>query len=480
MSKSRCFVDIMASNAGVTGTCHVLPIKLPNKEECKIAIDCGMFQGNVNGKNDDGDIIDKLNRNLIFDPSTLDALLISHNHIDHTGRIPLLCKKGFRGKIYLSEDTKTLLPYALNDSCSVLNNLAEMRNTKALYNESDVSQALSQTESLHFKRKTKINDYTTVTLFQNGHLIGAALILVQIKYPGENQINLLFTGDWNNKNVFLDVQKLPEWVLDLPLTVIIESTYGTSNSSDVHECLADNVARCIRSGGTVVIPAFALGRFQEILYLVKEMQRQKYLSSDISIWGDGKLGISYTKLMLEGRVLVKPSMMDFLPDNFNFVDKPTRNKLLVDTSSKIIVTTSGSGSYGPAIAYIPEYAKRKNAQIHFTSLFTPEGSLAYKLKNTQKGEAVDIGGRKIILQADTFYTGEISAHAKGDELIEFLKKFKNLQYVLVNHGEPDVKEKFSDRILKEIDVKEVGILNRDYVFRIGAYGLEKTINTKYK
>lgn len=480
MSKSRYFVDLMASNDDVTGTCHVLPVKLPNCEEFKLAIDCGMFQGKVKENDEDEDIIDKLNRSLIFDPSTLDALLITHNHIDHTGRIPLLCKKGFRGEIYLSEDTKTLLPFALNDSCRVLSNLAEMRNKKPLYEESDVGQALNQTNALHFKRKTKINDYTTVTFFQNGHLIGAALILVQIKYPGQEQINLLFTGDWNNKNVFFDVQKLPEWVLNLPLTVIIESTYGASNSCDVHECLADNVARCIRSGGTVVIPAFALGRFQEILYLLREMQSQKYLSKDISIWGDGKLGIGYTKLMLNGQVLVKPSMMDFLPDNFNFVDKPTRKKLLVDTSSKIIVSTSGSGSYGPAITYIPEYAKRANAQIHFTSLFAPEDSLAHKLRNSKKGGAVEIGGRKIILQAETCYTGEISAHAKGDGLINFLKKFKNLQFVLVNHGETDVKEKFSDRVLKEVDVKEVGILNRDYVFRIGPFGLEKTINTKYK
>lgn len=480
MSKSRYFVDLMASNDSVTGTCHVLPVKLPNEEEFKLAIDCGMFQGKVKEKEEDEDFVEKLNRNLIFNPENLDALLVTHNHIDHTGRIPLLCNKGFAGKIYLSEDTKTLLPFALNDSLKVINHLSEMRNTKALYDEIDVGHAISQTESLHYKARTKINDYTTVTFFQNGHLIGAALILVQIKYPGQEQINLLFTGDWNNKNIFFDVQKLPEWVLDLPLTVIIESTYGTSNSYDVHECLADNIAGCIRRGGTVVIPAFALGRFQEILYLIKEMQRQKYLNEDISIWGDGKLGIDYTKLILNGQVLVKPSMMDFLPENFNFVDKPTRKKLLVDTSSKIIVSTSGSGSYGPAITYIPEYAKRPNAQIHFTSLYAPEGSLAYKLRNTKKGESVEIGGRTIIRKADICYTGEISAHAKGDKLIEFLNGFKNLQLVLVNHGETDVRKQFADRVLHEVDTREVGILDRSYVFRIGPHGLEKTISTKYK
>ena len=144
---------------------------------------------------------------------------------------------------------------------------------------------------------------------------------------------------------------------------------------------------------------------------------------------------------------------------------------------KIILTTSGMGSYGAAQVYIPEYISRKNALIHFTG-YTAEGTLGWKLKSTKLEDVVEIGGLVTRKMAEVEYTLEHSDHAKADKMIKFLQQFFNLKLVLVNHGEHDTASKFANRILKEVEAKRVGLLGRDYFFRISPYGLVKTFSTK--
>ena len=153
--------------------------------------------------------------------------------------------------------------------------------------------------------------------------------------------------------------------------------------------------------------------------------------------------------------------------------------MLESTDKKIIVTTSGMGSYGPAQTYIPEYISRPKALIQFTG-YTAEGTLGRRLKDTKKGEMVQVGGLIVKKSAEVEYTNEYSAHAKADEMIIFLNQFKNLKLVLVNHGEEDVKKVFAERIVNEVNPKRVGILDREYFFRVNSYGLVKTLSTKFK
>ena len=184
-------------------------------------------------------------------------------------------------------------------------------------------------------------------------------------------------------------------------------------------------------------------------------------------------------MYIEDGLDIKPEMRDFLPQNLTFVDKTIRNELLEDYNKKIIVTTSGMGSYGPAQTYIPRYITRDNALIHFTG-YTAEGTLGNRLKETVVGESVEIGGLVARKRAKVEYTTEYSAHAKADEMIEFLQQFKNLKLVLVNHGEPNTKKVFAERISDEVKTKQVGILGRNYFFRVDTYGLVKTLSTKFK
>lgn len=476
--KPMPYVDIMDIHDKVTGSCHLCVISNPNGEKLKFVVDCGIFQ------QEEGN---ELNNNFPFDESNIAFCLVTHNHVDHTGRLPLLVKNGFRGKIYATETTCNLLPEALNDSysvlysvlCSVLKSRAKSLGTVPIYGEEDVACAVSLCTPCPYNETIQINENVRVNFFENAHLPGAAVILVRISFPEYEDINLLFTGDYNNKSVFQNDVHIPQWVFDLPITVIQESTYGDTDSFEIEPCFDRNVLKATEEGWTVLAPVFSLGRAQEILYRLKCLQNSGQLDVTIPIYLDGKLAIRYTNMYLKGLVGIREDMQDFLPENFMFVDKKIRNTLLhEDNSCKIILTSSGMGSYGPARSYIPAYLGRQKMLIHFTG-YTAAGTMGRKIKDTPTGEIVNVAGLLIKKRAKVEYTSEFSAHAKADTMIDFLKQFTNLKLVLVNHGEPEVKEKFAARILKEVDSKYVGVLNRDTLFRVNSWGLVKTIPTKF-
>lgn len=467
--KERFYADVMAMHPEVTGSCNLVIVKLPNAETIRFVVDCGLFQERE---------YEELNSTLPFNAENVDFCLITHNHVDHTGRLPFMVKSGFFNKIYATETTCKLLPLALNDSFKVLRDVSKRKNKKCLYNEIDVERTLLCLEPCKYYETIEIGQNVKIIFLNNGHLIGAALILVQISYPGFNDINLLFTGDYNKQNMFFDVNPIPEWILELPLTVIQEATYGDMDTNEMHKCFKDNILKCIDGDGTVLVPVFSLGRSQEILYELKCMQDEGILSVDIPIYFDGKLAIKYTNLYIKDGLDIKDDMKNFLPTNLTFVDKSNRSEVLEGTERKIILTTSGMGSYGPAQVYIPEYITRENALIHFTG-YTAEGTLGSRLKNTEMGKTVEVGGLITRKRATVEYTTEYSAHAKANDMIEFLKQFRNLKLVLVNHGETEVKTTFANRILNEVEVKKVGLLGREYFFRINPYGLVKTLSTKF-
>lgn len=477
-SKENFYVDLSTDCSNVTGSCHLENVRFPNDTKTKFLVDCGLHQGKEECSFIHGKTADDLNQKLFFNPEDISFCLVTHNHVDHTGRLPLLTKGGFKGNIYMSEDTRVLLPLALNDSQKCLRDIAKRNNAKVLYSETDVEKALNLSRVCLFEKTEQIGEHIKVTYFSNGHLIGAAIILVQISYPEKEDINLLFLGDYHYKNLFLDVVDLPQWVKNLNLIVITESTYGYMDSNKIHKCFAENILRCLYNNGTVVSPVFSLGRAQEILYELRELQNMKELDVNLPIYLDGKLAINYTSLYTNGKLHIKPSMVDFLPRNLTFVDKTTRDKVLYGTDKKIILTTSGMGNYGPAQLYIPEYIKRKNSMIHFTGYTAPD-TLGGKLKSAKEGETVEVGGLVMEKSGMVEYTNEFSAHAKADEIIRFLTEFRNLKLVLVTHGEEQSKDMLASRIVKEVKPKAVGIFDSRYLFRVNAYGVVKTMSTKY-
>lgn len=470
-NKAKMYLDIMACHPEVTGSCFLGVLKLPNRETVKFVIDCGLFQEKE---------YDSLNNELPFDCDEISFVVVTHNHVDHIGRLPLLFKRGYNGKVYCSTQTKILLPLALNDSQKVLDDVCKRKHQSSLYNVKDVETTLNNVVGVDFNNKIKVTPNIEVTFLENGHLIGAAMILIEINYPGEEPINVLFTGDYNNKNEFLNLHELPMRVRNKRMSVVIESTYGDTSVEEInHGFFSKKVLEAIEQRKTIILPVFSLGRSQEILLRLKELQDTNKLDVNIPIYFDGKLAQAYTALYCNSKILIDESKKDFFPRNLIFANSEIREQLLQTNDCKIIVTTSGMGTYGPAQVYIPYFISTKKALILFTG-YTAEGTLGADLKNATEGEFVKIGGLICKKFADVSYCNEFSAHAKSEELIELLKKFNNLRAILVNHGQTKTKDIFAEKILTEIDIDEVGILNREYFFRIGSYGIVKTLSTKFK
>lgn len=468
--KNRFYADIMAMHSEVTGSCMLVIVKLPDHETRKFVVDCGLFQEREYEEN---------NEKLLFNAENIDFCLLTHNHVDHTGRLPFMVKQGFYNKIYATQTTCKLLPISLVDSHKVLKDVAKRKHTNCLYEEEHVEKTLKLLKPVEYNKTIEIMEGIKVTFFMNGHLIGAAMILVQISYPGYEDINLLFTGDYNVKNIFFDIIPIPEWVRNLPLTIVQESTYGNMDSTEIQKCFKENLLEHIGQGGTVIVPVFSLGRSQEMLYEIKCMQEEGLLDKAIPIYFDGRLAFRYTEKYLRDDLGIKEEMKEFFPESLKYVDCESRQDVLDSHETKIILTTSGMGSYGPAQVYIPAYITRPNALIHFTG-YCAEGTLGYRLKNAGENEIVELAGMVLKKRAKVEYTTEYSAHAKADEMISFLQQFNNLKLVLVNHGETDTKNIFAERVLNEVDPKCVGILGREYFFRVNPYGLVKTLSTKFE
>ncbi len=471
----RFYVDLMALQREVTGSCILNVIKFPDGTTKKLLIDCGLFQ-----EKDYSDY----NKTFPFNPEDIDYVIVTHNHVDHTGRLPLLVSLGYSNKIHTTYDTSQLIGHALHDSYKVLKRKAKLANERSLYTDEDVDSTLSLIEAHPFDEPIKLDENVTLTFFMNGHLPGAALVLVQVDYSDDSNykhptINLLFTGDYNNKNMFFNVSPIPEWVHNLPITIIQETTYGDMDSSQIEEVFESNILDAINKKKEIVIPVFSLGRSQEIMYFLMKMQNEGKLDPNIPIYFDGKLGIKYTELYKSGSLKSIDKTKDFLPQNFSYVDSPEmRLGLTNDYQTKIILTTSGMGSYGPAQFYLPAFLQHSNALIHFTG-YVAEDTLGRRLYDCNKGEIVEIGGLQVKKEADVKFTSEFSAHAKGDELINFLKDFSNIRLLLLNHGETASENYYASKVINEVKIKNVGILGRDYLFRVNEYGLIKSFSTKF-
>ncbi|MBQ9314646.1 MAG: MBL fold metallo-hydrolase [Clostridia bacterium] len=466
--KIKFYADIMAFNSKVTGSRTLCSIRFPNDEHVKFLVDCGMFHEKENAW---------LNGKLEFNPESIDFALITHSHVDHIGSLPLLVKRGYRGPIYTSSDVANfLMRPALMDCQSVLADTARIKSMPPIYSDKDVNNTMRLVQGVPMLEEWSPVENVKVTFFQNAHVPGAVIILVRAIYRGYGAINLLFTGDYNDKNTFFKARKLPTRVTSLPITIIEEATYGTTDSSECQPLFEEKLATAINQKKDVLLLAYSFGRTQEILYKLKCMQNKGLIPEDIPIYLDGKLGMKYTKIY--PKLDISERMKDFLPENINFVSKHERESIIESKGQKIIVTSSGTGSYGPAQTYLPHFLAKRNAYLAFTG-YTPKNTLGDKLKEMPYGSTIKVGGIVVKIFAKIDYFNEFSAHAKADTLLNLLKQFKSVNMVLINHGEEDTKVAYAERVKEEVKPKMVGILDRDYWFRIDQYGFVRNGSTKF-
>ena len=434
----------------VTGSCHCLEINGK-----KILVDCGLQQGR--------DELD--NRYLAFAPGNIDILLVTHAHIDHTGRIPLLVKNGFHGRILTTRLTADLMKIMLLDSAHIQESDAEYENRKGeragrehvdpLYTEQDALDVFKYVTTCEYKEKVDLCEGVSAVFTDAGHLLGSASITLELEENGVHK-TIVFSGDIGNVDqpIIRDPQLLKK--ADY---VVMESTYGDRNHTEVWSYtdeLAEIIDETLGKGGNVVIPSFAVGRTQELLYFIREIKDQKLVKStpNFPVYIDSPLAKAATTVFcgdLHGYLdeqaleLVKDGTHMFTFPTLNLVESSEESKMLnMDTTPKVIISASGMCDAGRIRHHLKHNLWRANSAVVFVGFQSP-GTLGRRLLDGV--EKVKLFGEEIAVKAKIVNFQGLSSHADHDHLVQWIKAFDpKPTHVFVVHGDEDVAPVFAEEL----------------------------------
>ena len=434
----------------VTGSCHCLEINGK-----KILVDCGLQQGR--------DELD--NRYLAFAPGNIDILLVTHAHIDHTGRIPLLVKNGFHGRILTTRLTADLMKIMLLDSAHIQESDAEYENRKGeragrehvdpLYTEQDALDVFKYVTTCEYKEKVDLCEGASAVFTDAGHLLGSASITLELEENGVHK-TIVFSGDIGNVDqpIIRDPQLLKK--ADY---VVMESTYGDRNHTEVWSYtdeLAEIIDETLGKGGNVVIPSFAVGRTQELLYFIREIKDQKLVKStpNFPVYIDSPLAKAATTVFcgnLHGYLdeqaleLVKDGTHMFTFPNLNLVESSEESKMLnMDSTPKVIISASGMCDAGRIRHHLKHNLWRANSAVVFVGFQSP-GTLGRRLLDGV--EKVKLFGEEIAVKAKIVNFQGLSSHADHDHLVQWIKAFDpKPTHVFVVHGDEDVAPVFAEEL----------------------------------
>ena len=434
----------------VTGSCHCLEVNGK-----RILVDCGLQQGR--------DEVD--NTALPFHPGSIDAVLVTHAHIDHSGRIPMLIKNGFQGKIITTRLTADLLDIMLQDSAHIQEQDAEYQNRKnkragrpeiePIYTVADALRVREFVQTCEYGQDVPVVDGVTAQFIDAGHLLGSASIRL-ICREGDEERTIVFSGDIGN--VDQPIIRDPQFFTDADY-VLTESTYGDRNHTEVWSYtdeLAEIIDETLGKGGNVVIPSFAVGRTQELLYFIREIKDQGLVKSvpDFPVYIDSPLAKAATTVFcgdLHGYLdeaaleLVKDGTHMFSFPNLHLVETTEESRMLnLDKTPKIIISASGMCDAGRIRHHLKHNLWRANSAVVFVGFQSP-GTLGRKLLDG--AESVKLFGEEIAVKAKVVNFQGLSSHADHDHLIEWIKAFDpKPAHVFVVHGDADVAPAFADEL----------------------------------
>ena len=453
----------------VTGTKHLLT--LDNGK--KILLDCGMFQGM-------GDSTSELNNDFGFKPSEVDVLLLSHAHIDHSGLIPKLVKEGFSGKIYCTEPTKDLTEILLYDSAEIQTYETDIINKKRAaknlppyepqYTSDDVAETMRLFETVEYNEWLMLMDNVEVLFSNAGHLIGSASIYLKVQ-EGDQPTTILFSGDVGR---YQSVLLQPPVEVQQADYIILESTYGDKR----HELTFNTIKTlrkwinrtCLEKGGKLIIPAFSVGRTQEVLYALNQLSLEKRLP-ELLYFVDSPLSLKATETIKKHKHLFSERLqqvMEIDDDPFHFpglkyVENVEDSKKLVEYAEPcVIISASGTADAGRVRHHINSCIDSEQHTVLLVGYCGP-GSLGGQLLNG--AEEVDLFGESCKVAAEISQVQGMSAHADTDELSRFLSSQDPaaVKTIFLVHGEYEVQKAFAARLeLKEFRNIEIPAQHQSY------------------
>ena len=448
-------IEFIGGAQTVTGSQHLLHINGK-----KILLECGLFQGRRS------ETYDK-NKNFKFNPADIDALILSHAHIDHSGNIPNLVSKGFDGLIYATSATVDLCQIMLRDSAHLQEKDIEFVNKKRkkknespidpLYTIENVEQAMQQFVGVQYNRTIDLFPGIRFTFRDAGHILGSAGVHLEIEESGNKKLSFGFSGDIGRPDS--PVIKSPDVLRDLDV-LIMESTYGNrlhSPDEEVEEDFSTTITKVINDGGKVIIPAFAVGRTQTIVYMLHKLFDQNRIP-EVPIYVDSPLAVEATNIFRS-----HPECMDretyriFLQDGddpfgfgrLKYIKKSEESKELNEKSGPmIIISASGMAEGGRILHHLAHNIGNSKNLILFVG-YAAEHTLARKIMDGN--EKVNIFGEEFDVKAKIKKMDYFSGHADQKELLDYLRlnQQNKLKNIFLVHGEEDMALPFREKLLQK-------------------------------
>lgn len=435
---------------GVTGSCH----ELTTQSNESILIDCGIFQGSdysPHGKANADDL------DLDFPIDNVKALILTHCHIDHAGRIPWLIAAGFDGPIYCSHPTSKLLPVMLADAAK----MGITRDKRII--EKLIERIESLVKPINYNEWTPITDILAIRLQRAGHILGSAYVECEIN--GDADKRIVFSGDLGAPHApLLPAAKSPKQCH----TLVTESTYGHKRHDDRtkrQERLRKVIEHCFKNQGAVLIPAFSLGRTQELMYELEQIIHENAEQwQDIDIVLDSPLAGRITKVYRELRPYWDDEAQERLAEGrypltykqVNCVETHDQHTKMVKFLAKtarptVVISASGMCNGGRITDYLKTLLPDKRTDIIFTG-YQARGSIGRQiLKYGPDNGYVEIDDERILINANVHLIGGYSAHADQKDLLDFAMNIdQGPQYIRIIHGDDDAKHTLKKKMEDEI------------------------------
>lgn len=395
--------------------------------------------------------IDELNyKPLETDLKQISGVVLSHAHLDHCGRLPLLEKQGFSGDVYMTKPTAELTELSLLDSANIGR---EDHPEKILYDKTDVTKLVKKFKTVEYNQEFKIGDYKII-LRDAGHIIGSASVEVEV----ENH-KIVFSGDLGNTP-----EDLPQPTVNIQLadTVVMETTYGDRlhPPGEPENIFQSEINQIEESGGTLLIPAFSLERTQEILHIISHLKSQNLVKSDTPVYLDSPMAIKATGIYEKYKSYLNEEVKrDFLISNpFNFpglnIIREHKESLALDenTGPQVIIAGSGMMTGGRIVQHAKKLLILGNTRLLIVG-YQGEGTLGRQILNGEIN--VEIERQKIHINAEINDTQVMSSHADQNQLINWLRVIKGVSKVVLTHGEEKQRREFAERIRRELKITEV-------------------------
>lgn len=418
----------------VTGSLYLL-----EHDSHRVLVDCGIFQGQDEDR--------KNNEPFPFDVSTIDAVLLTHAHLDHSGRLPLLVNRGFRGKIYATAPTIELCEILWRDSAKLMQEEAEWKTRKnkrrglpavsPLFTERDVDGALDAFAPIPYDDVFEIVPEIRVRFRDAGHILGSSIIEVWV---GEERVKLVFSGDLGQQDTVLD--RNPAVINDADY-VIIESTYGDRNHKsleDTRKEFSSIIEESLGDRAKILIPTFVVDRVQRLLYELTLLQESGILSGDIPIYFDSPMGVKTTAVYRKYSSLLSSEVQEkllrnldpFSPRGLREVMTPEESKKINDVPFAVVLAGSGMANGGRIVHHLKHNVWNSRCHLIFVG-YQAAGTLGRRIIDGAR--FIKVAGEEVAVKCKVHTIGGFSAHAGKDDLVSWASNFKTNPVFLVTHGE---------------------------------------------